>query len=134
MNIDALLPPEIAKRAETVGARKCRLPFWPLLTLAILAGAFICPRGDLCHNGERRNGRSASLWDHPAAERCRVLLRPGARRCWWGGTVYQQCPDQYGMGERYSVYLSGTPQLEYRLHRQSDRRRSYRSLSLSLPS
>jgi len=41
LHSDALLPPEIAKRAEEVGARKCRLPFWPLLTLAILAGAFI---------------------------------------------------------------------------------------------
>lgn len=41
MSLDALLPPEIAKRAEEVGARKCRLPFWPLLTLAVLAGAFI---------------------------------------------------------------------------------------------
>jgi formate transporter len=40
-SIDALLPPEIAKRAEEVGARKCLLPFWPLLTLAVLAGAFI---------------------------------------------------------------------------------------------
>lgn len=39
--LDALLPAEMAKRAETVGARKCRLAFWPLLTLAILAGAFI---------------------------------------------------------------------------------------------
>jgi formate/nitrite transporter len=41
VRIDALLPQEIAKRAEEVGARKCRLPFWPLFTLAILAGAFI---------------------------------------------------------------------------------------------
>lgn len=40
-SIDALLPPEMAKRAEEIGARKCRLPFWPLLTLAVLAGAFI---------------------------------------------------------------------------------------------
>src|SRR5262245_359299 len=40
-SLDALLPLEIAKRAEEVGARKCRLPFWPLLTLAVLAGAFI---------------------------------------------------------------------------------------------
>ena len=39
--IDALLPPEMAKRAEEVGARKCTLEFWPLLTLAVLAGAFI---------------------------------------------------------------------------------------------
>lgn len=41
LTIDALLPPEIAKRAAEVGAYKCRLPFWPLLTLAVLAGAFI---------------------------------------------------------------------------------------------
>src|SRR5262245_25234904 len=41
LSIDALLPREIAKRAEAVGAGKCRLSFWPLFTLAILAGAFI---------------------------------------------------------------------------------------------
>ena len=40
-SLDALLPADIAKCAEAVGARKCQLPFWPLLTLAILAGAFI---------------------------------------------------------------------------------------------
>ena len=40
-NFDALLPAEIAKKAEEVGARKCHLPFWSLLTLAVLAGAFI---------------------------------------------------------------------------------------------
>jgi formate/nitrite transporter len=39
--LDALLPADIAKRAAEVGAHKCRLPFWPLLTLALLAGAFI---------------------------------------------------------------------------------------------
>jgi formate transporter len=41
VRIDALLPQEVAERAEEVGVRKCCLPFWPLLTLAILAGAFI---------------------------------------------------------------------------------------------
>jgi formate/nitrite transporter len=40
-HFDALLPAEIAKKAEDVGARKCHLPFWSLLTLAVLAGAFI---------------------------------------------------------------------------------------------
>jgi formate transporter len=39
--VDALLPAEIAKKAEDVGARKCHLPFWSLLALAVLAGAFI---------------------------------------------------------------------------------------------
>lgn len=40
-SIDALLPSAIAKKATLVGAQKCCLAFWPLLTLAMLAGAFI---------------------------------------------------------------------------------------------
>lgn len=38
---DALLPPEMAEKAEHVGEVKVRLPFLKLLTLAVLAGAFI---------------------------------------------------------------------------------------------
>src|SRR5262245_43817284 len=39
--VDALLPKEIARKAEAVGAQKTRLDFWSLLVLAVLAGAFI---------------------------------------------------------------------------------------------
>lgn len=39
--IDALLPAEIAEKAEEIGARKARLDFVTLLALAVLAGAFI---------------------------------------------------------------------------------------------
>lgn len=39
--IDALLPIEIARKAETVGAEKARLELGSLLALAVLAGAFI---------------------------------------------------------------------------------------------
>lgn len=38
---DALLPKEMAEKAERIGADKTRLPVLSLLTLAILAGAFI---------------------------------------------------------------------------------------------
>ena len=38
---DALLPPEMAARAEDVGVRKARLDLLSLFTLAALAGAFI---------------------------------------------------------------------------------------------
>ena len=38
---DAPLPPEMAQRAERVGAQKTRVDAWNLLTLAVLAGAFI---------------------------------------------------------------------------------------------
>ncbi len=41
VSLDALLPPTIAKHAEDVGVRECRLAFWPLLTRAVRAGAFI---------------------------------------------------------------------------------------------
>lgn len=39
--VDALLPAAMAERAERIGAEKTRLDAWRLLTLAILAGAFI---------------------------------------------------------------------------------------------
>ncbi len=38
---DALLPAAMAERAERIGAEKTRLDAWRLLTLAILAGAFV---------------------------------------------------------------------------------------------
>jgi formate transporter len=39
--IDALLPAEIARKAEEIGAQKIRIDTWTLLALAVLAGAFI---------------------------------------------------------------------------------------------
>jgi formate/nitrite transporter len=41
IRIDALLPAEMAKRAEYVGVRKAETPFITVLALSILAGAFI---------------------------------------------------------------------------------------------
>jgi formate transporter len=41
ITIDALLPPEMAHRAESLGVRKVELPFITMFFLAILAGAFI---------------------------------------------------------------------------------------------
>jgi formate transporter len=41
IRIDALLPAEMARRAEYLGERKAQMAFLPLFTLAILAGAFI---------------------------------------------------------------------------------------------
>jgi formate/nitrite transporter len=43
--IDALLPPEMAGRAEEIGVRKAALPTVSLLALAVLAGAFIALGG-----------------------------------------------------------------------------------------
>ncbi|MCJ7583541.1 MAG: formate/nitrite transporter family protein [Anaerolineales bacterium] len=41
MRIDALLPSEMAQRAEYLGVRKAGMPFLSMFTLSILAGAFI---------------------------------------------------------------------------------------------
>jgi formate transporter len=41
IRIDALLPAEMARRAEQVGVRKAETKFLPMFFLAILAGAFI---------------------------------------------------------------------------------------------
>jgi formate/nitrite transporter len=41
INIDSLLPQEMAEKAEAIGVRKAALDFLPLLGLSILAGAFI---------------------------------------------------------------------------------------------
>jgi formate/nitrite transporter len=41
IRIDALLPGEMATRAEYIGVRKAEAPTWTMFTLAILAGAFI---------------------------------------------------------------------------------------------
>lgn len=40
-SIDALLPPDMAQKAETIGVKKANMPADRLLLLAILAGAFI---------------------------------------------------------------------------------------------
>ncbi|HEX9838862.1 MAG TPA: formate/nitrite transporter family protein [Anaerolineales bacterium] len=41
IRIDALLPPEMATRAEYLGVRKAEMPFLKIFMLAVLAGAFI---------------------------------------------------------------------------------------------
>jgi formate transporter len=38
---DAVLPPEMAHKAESIGIRKANMDFWSTITLAVLAGAFI---------------------------------------------------------------------------------------------
>ena len=41
ITIDALVPAEMAAKAETVGVKKAAMPFWNMFMLAVLAGAFI---------------------------------------------------------------------------------------------
>jgi len=39
--IDSLTPLEMAEKVETAGVRKASIPFWPLFSLSILAGAYV---------------------------------------------------------------------------------------------
>lgn len=41
ISFDALLPAEMAQRAEALGAKKCQMDVKVVFTLAVLAGAFI---------------------------------------------------------------------------------------------
>jgi formate/nitrite transporter len=41
IRLDAMLPQEMAQKAEMAGIRKAALPFLPLVALAVLAGAFV---------------------------------------------------------------------------------------------
>ena len=41
VRIDALLPAEMAQRAELLGVRKAEMPLLMMFALAVLAGAFI---------------------------------------------------------------------------------------------
>ena len=41
VSVDALMPLEMAEKAETMGVRKAALSFWKLFALSVLAGAFV---------------------------------------------------------------------------------------------
>jgi formate transporter len=41
ISVDALMPLEMAERAETIGVRKAELSFLKLFALSVLAGAFV---------------------------------------------------------------------------------------------
>ena len=41
LHFDALIPPEMAQRAEVIGIKKAETPIIPMFILAVLAGAFI---------------------------------------------------------------------------------------------
>ena len=41
LNINALMPQEMAEKAELIGVRKAGMTFFPLFALSILAGAMV---------------------------------------------------------------------------------------------
>jgi len=67
VRIDALLPPEMATRAEYLGVRKAESPAVPLFALAVLAGAFIALGGVFATVVSSGSFTVTSLADHAAA-------------------------------------------------------------------
>ena len=65
--IDALLPAEIARKAETVGVQKTRRDILSLLALAVLAKAFHCSRCHVCHHFTGGSRRRSSVRIEPNA-------------------------------------------------------------------
>ena len=41
LNVDALMPPQMADKADAIGIKKANMDFWTMFALAILAGTFI---------------------------------------------------------------------------------------------
>ncbi len=49
VSFDALMPPDMAQKAEQIGIKKAASNFWTLLVLSILAGAFIALGGNFAN-------------------------------------------------------------------------------------
>ncbi len=111
IRIDALLPQEMAARAETLGMRKAEMPFLKMFMLAVLAGAFIAlgavfsttvAAGGISMTGPDGTVVSTASLPYGLTRMLgRACLLPGldpggGRR---GGTVHRQQPDRHGLGQ-----------------------------------
>ena len=98
--IDALLPAEIAKKAEQIGVQKIRVDATTLLTLAVLAGAFIALGAMFATtvlagaNGTVPYGISRLLAG------IGILSRPHTRHCRRSRALHRQHLDGHGVGRR----------------------------------
>lgn len=61
VSVDALLPPQIASKAEDIGVKKGRLDFTSMFLLAILAGAFISLGAIFCTTVITGNGLGGAM-------------------------------------------------------------------------
>jgi formate transporter len=101
--LDALLPPEMARRAEEIGAAKVAMDRGRLLALAVLAGAFIAFGGNLLdRGGGRRSGRAVGR--DACAGRNRLQRRADTGRRGRRRAVHREQPDRHGLGGRASTW------------------------------
>lgn len=69
--IDALLPADMARRAEYIGVTKATAPVISVFSLAILTGAFIALGAIFAMTVSGEHGRGIALWRLMAAGRRR---------------------------------------------------------------
>ncbi len=108
VSIDALMPGDMAAKAEAIGIKKASMPFWNMFVLAILAGAFIAlgaifattvSAGSISIKdaaGAAAYEYRFDLWRNPASDRSRFHPRTDPGCCWRCGTVYWQQPHPDG--------------------------------------
>ena len=96
--MDALLPHEMAEKAEATGVRKAALPFLSLFALSILAGAFI---GLGAMFATTTAAATSSLPYGVARLLIGLGILPGLDlgRCRWSGIVHREQPDRHGLGQ-----------------------------------
>ena len=126
INIDALMPPEMADKAEAIGIKKANLDFRTMFSLAILAGRIHRRRGDLRHYGVD-GGRGAALRREPAVGRPGLLPGPDSRCGGRRRVVHRQQPDRHGLGRGQGKHRQVAAQLGHRLSRQLRRLAADRS-------
>ena len=97
-HLDALLPPEMARRAEEIGARKVAMDAPGTLVLAVLAGAFIALGGVFATTALAGAG-TAPVGSHARAGRRHLQPRPDPGHRRRRGAVHRQCPHRHGLGE-----------------------------------
>lgn len=115
--IDALLPAEIAEKAETIGVQKTNLDVLSLTALAVLAGAFIALGAMFATTVLA--GADGVL---PYGLSWRGVLS-GTDTChrWGSRIVHRERPDGHGVGCRQSPTARDVAGLAHRLHRQFHR-------------
>jgi len=105
LRIDALLPAEMARRAEYIGERKSEAA----------GGRVHRLWRDLCHHHRNRRIWRPVLRRYKIIGRISFLFGTGARHRWRRRAFYRQQPDRDGMGKRKGEHKSLITQLGHRL-------------------
>ena len=136
--IDALLPADMAAKAEQVGVRKASLKMANMFALAVLAGAFIAlgaifattvGAGSFSSTVPDAQGAISTAWPPGFVRLLSGVVftlgldpGPGGRR----GTVHRQQPDRHGVGQSQGEHRPVAEELGHCVCGQLCRRAGHR--------